>query len=121
MADIRKDFARTAEDLSRVGKDAAYVAIGLGVVGFQKVQVARRELLEQVEQQWKESDVRELRSHLAQAFKELDKALGELIERTDASLEPVAERLPAQARAALKQAQGARDQFRKTLAEQLAA
>jgi len=123
MADIRQDFTRTAQDLTRVAQDAAYVAIGLGVVGFQKAQVARRELIEQIERQRAVADrpVADVRAQVAKAWNELDKALGQLIDAADATIEPVAERLPAQAKAALKQAQETRDQVRGYLKDQIAA
>jgi hypothetical protein len=38
-------------DLRRIATDAAYVAVGLGVLGFQRAQVRRRELRQQVEAQ----------------------------------------------------------------------
>jgi hypothetical protein len=38
-------------DLRRIATDAAYVAVGLGVLGFQRVQVRRRELQQQLEAQ----------------------------------------------------------------------
>jgi hypothetical protein len=130
MADVRKDFTRTAQDLSRVAQDAAYVAIGLGVVGFNKAQVARRELIEQIEKQRLTaagpmadvfSQVTDVRAQVARAWAEFDKTLGQLIERADATFEPVAEMLPAQAQAVVKQARETRDQLRGFIAEQLAA
>lgn len=36
------------EDLPRSLRDAAYVLVGLGVLGFQRAQVARRELTRQL-------------------------------------------------------------------------
>lgn len=123
MADVRRDFARTAEDLARVGKDAAYVAIGLGVVGVQKAQVARRELLKQLEDQKSSlsGPLGEARVQFGRAWKEFDKAVAQLIERADASIDPLAERLPGEVQAALKQARETRDQVRSLLTEQLAA
>lgn len=123
MADIRKDLTRTAEDLSKVAQDAAYVAVGLGVVGLQKTQVARRELLGQIEKQADvlEGPLSEVRQQVAKAWKEFDRALGKLIERADSTFEPVTDRLPAQAQAAVKQARQTRDQLRNLLAEQIAA
>ncbi len=123
MPSIRQDFTRTAEDLSRVAQDAAYVAVGLGVVAFQRAQVARHELMEQLEQQRgaTEGPLADIRSQLARAWADVDGALGQLIDAADDAFEPVAERLPAQARLAVKQAQDARDQIRAFVKEQLAA
>lgn len=122
MASIRGDVNRAAQDLSRVAQDAAYVAIGLGVVGFQRAQVARRELMQQIEQRrvLAEGPLGEARAQAAKAWKDLDGAVSELFAATDATFEPIAELLPSQARQALKQAQEARDQLRHFLKEQLA-
>lgn len=111
MTDIRKDFTRTAQDLTKVGKDAAYVAIGLGVLGFQKAQVRRRELLAQLERQ-PGSPFADARKEVVKALKELDRNLSDVIERADATLEPIEQRLPAGAQTIVQQARVARDQLR---------
>ncbi|MHB8243868.1 MAG: hypothetical protein ACYDGN_00750 [Acidimicrobiales bacterium] len=123
MADIRKDLTRTAQDLSRIAQDAAYVAVGLGVVGLQKAQVTRRELVGQIERQRKAADgsMADLRSQVAKAWMDLDGAIGQLIEAADATLEPVADRLPPPAQQVFKQAQEARDRVRTLVKEQIAA
>ncbi len=43
------DINKTATEVSNALKDGAYVAIGLGVLGFQRVQVQRVELIKQLE------------------------------------------------------------------------
>ena len=45
-------------------------------------------------------------------MKDIDTAFGQLIERVDATFEPVSERLPAGAQALVHQAKEARDQMR---------
>jgi hypothetical protein len=123
MSDVRSDFQKTAEDLARVGKDAAYVAIGLGVVGLQRAQVARRELSKQLEGQVASfaGPLGEARVHFGRAWKEFDKAVAQLIERADASIDPLAERLPEELQAVVKQARQTRDQVRGLITEQLSA
>ena len=44
MPDISKDITKAANDVANVAKDAAYVVIGAGVLGFQRAQVQRQEL-----------------------------------------------------------------------------
>ncbi len=123
MADIRRDFNRTAEDLARVGKDAAYVAIGLGVVGFQRAQVARRELMSQLSATRGdlEGPLGDARKEFGKAWQHFDRALSELIEKADATLDPLAERLPSEAKEAIKQARAARDKVRSKVSDQLVA
>ena len=48
---LNTDFEKAAADLNNAVKEAAYVAVGLGVLGFQKAQVRRVELMKQVEAQ----------------------------------------------------------------------
>jgi hypothetical protein len=108
MPDVKSEVQKTAAELTRVGKDAAYVAIGLGVLGLQKAQVRRQELKSQLGR----APVGDVRKELAKALKELDKTFGQLIERMDATFEPVSERLPAGAQAVVQQAKEARDQVR---------
>ncbi|HXY46023.1 MAG TPA: hypothetical protein VEH29_17695 [Acidimicrobiales bacterium] len=121
-ADLRKtrnDVSKTADDLTKIAQDAAYVAIGLGVLGFQKAQVRRRELRKQLEElqlgrvgRRGRGPVSDYRKEIAKAMKEFDKTVGQLIERWDARVDPVSERLPAGAQAAIQQAREARDQLR---------
>lgn len=122
--DLRKtraDVSKTATDFTKVAQDAAYVAIGLGVLGFQKAQVRRQELRSQlVGLQGRRghmdrrgpAPVSDIRKEIAKAMKEFDKTISQLIERFDATVEPVSERLPAGAQAAIHQAREARDQLR---------
>jgi HPt (histidine-containing phosphotransfer) domain-containing protein len=124
MSKTKTDVNKTANDLTKVAQDAAYVAIGLGVLGFQRAQVRRRELQSQLEGlqgqlgqvgRRTQTPVTDLRKEVAKAMKEFDKTFGQLIERWDATVEPVSERLPAGAQAALQQAKEARDQLRSYL------
>ncbi|MBV9660163.1 MAG: hypothetical protein JO337_03295 [Acidimicrobiales bacterium] len=39
------DFEKVAADLNQALKEAAYIAVGLGVLGFQRAQVQRVELM----------------------------------------------------------------------------
>ncbi len=114
MPDIRKDFQKTAADLTKVVQDAAYVAVGLGIMGFQQAQVRRRELLEQIERQRSVIDtpLGDARKDVAKAVKELDRTMGRVFERLDASMEPVSELLPPGAQAVVQQAREVRDQLR---------
>jgi len=127
MADIRSDVTKAATEITRVAQDAAYVAIGLGVIGVQKAQVRRRELRSQFERPLEdvrkavEAPIADFRKEFAKAVKEFDKTFGQFIERFDATIEPMSERLPAGAQQVVQQAKEARDQLRDYLVTQLAA
>ncbi len=44
IPEINTDVAKAARDVAAVAKDATYVVIGAGVLGFQQLQVQRQEL-----------------------------------------------------------------------------
>ncbi len=121
----RNDIGAGATDLGRVAQDAAYVAIGLGVLGLQKAQVRRREIKSRLEGRHGplghavdagEPALKDMAQQLARAVKDVDQTVGELIERWDAAIDPLSLRLPAGAQSALRQAKDARDQLRSFLA-----
>jgi len=120
----RSDSRAVATDLTMVAKDAAYVAIGLAVLGLQKAQVRRREISSRLDGvcghpghfvHAGELPVKDMAQELARAVKEVDHTVGELIERWDAAIDPLSLRLPAGAQAAISQAKDARDQLRSLL------
>jgi hypothetical protein len=123
MTEFGQDINKTAQDITNAAREAAYVAIGLGVIGLQRAQVARREIVEQLDRQRSAGagQATEVRSQLLKAWKELDKVAGTVFERVDATVEPVTDRLPEQAQLVVKQMREARDQLRVYLAQQLAA
>jgi aminoglycoside N3'-acetyltransferase len=118
MPSIGRDVNKTAEDLTRdlskMAEDAAYIAIGFGVLGLQRAQVRRRELMKQFEKQFSGLDgtVGDARSELRKTVKEIDHQVEEIFARVDSAFEPVAQRLPATAQAVVNQAREARDQVR---------
>ena len=79
-------------DVTKTAKDALYVTVGLGVLGYQKAQVRRRELARQVETQWGET------------AQQLQKLARELQGRVEPVLDRLEERLPGSARELVRQA-----------------
>lgn len=80
-------------------KDAALVAIGFGVLGWNKAQVRRRELAERLGDR-----TAEVRTQLAKAADELEERFEPLVDAVDSRLDQLEEQLPGQARDALKTA-----------------
>ena len=116
MTDIRHDLAKTAEDLTDLAKEAAYLAIGIGILGFHKAQVRRQDLAGAAERARRAGDVEgslaEARKQVAKRLKDFDATLGELIRALDSTLDPMWQRLPEPAQSAVQQARDARDQVR---------
>jgi F0F1-type ATP synthase membrane subunit b/b' len=79
-------------DITKTLKDSAYVAVGLGVIAFQKAQVRRVELQKQVTSQI--NDTRE----------QINKLVDEVEKRVEPVLDQIEGRLPSQAQSIVKQA-----------------
>ena len=75
-------------------KDAAYVAVGVGVLGAQRLLVGRREVVKRVEPQ-----VREAASQLQRLATATDERLNPVLHRME-------ERLPGPTRDAIRSARG---------------
>jgi chaperonin cofactor prefoldin len=108
MPEIR-DPKSTAEDLTKLAKDAVYVTVGLAVIAFQKAQVQRQELRKQVSGQV--GDAKAQLQSLTKVFEDRVKVVEERLEgvetRFESLLDQLEERLPEQAREVAKQARTA--------------
>ncbi len=102
------------QDLTKTLTDAAYVAVGFGVIAFQKAQVRRRELEQQL-------NLGDLREQLTTFAAEAEGRIEPVVEAVEASLDQFEERLPESAREVFKQvrttAKDAGEQFRTRLNE----
>jgi hypothetical protein len=91
-AELPFDINKAAADIGQALKDGAYVAIGLGVLGFQRAQVQRVELTKQLEgwlDQWGGPDDARSAGDRARATRsELAGQLSDLAERVDGALAP---------------------------------
>jgi uncharacterized protein HemX len=76
-------------DVTQSFKDAAYVAVGFGVIGFQKAQVRRQEMNRQLRQQ---------RQQFGDLVKGLDGAVQPVRQQIEGRLDQLEGRLPGQAR-----------------------
>jgi hypothetical protein len=124
MPDINTDISKAAKDIANVARDATYVVIGAGVLGFQQVQVQRRELQARLQEPSTLAErVSSVRGDLTEAAHNVDTRVEdlmdrveEIIERVEAVFAPFEERLPAQARDITRkahvQAKDARTQLR---------
>jgi ElaB/YqjD/DUF883 family membrane-anchored ribosome-binding protein len=89
----------TNTDLTKTLKDAAYIAVGFGVLAWNKAQVRRREIEKQLG-----VSTSTLREQLAKVAGEVEERFEPVVEAVEASLDQLEERLPEQAREVFKQA-----------------
>lgn len=115
MPKLPTDLNQAKHDLAKTAQEAAYVVVGLGVIGVQRAQVRRHELAEAMDRIAKRGATAPLgdaRSELARRMQVFDETVSVLIERLDARFEPVEQRLPTPAKAVVQQAKDARNQLR---------
>ena len=88
-------------ELSKTLKDAAYVAIGFGVIGFQRAQVRRQELLRELRAQRGrlEDQAGGARVLISALIKDLEERFEPVASEIETRLDEIEERLPEQAKA----------------------
>jgi hypothetical protein len=85
--------------ITDAARDAAYVAVGLGVLGLQKVQVQRVELKNKFAKDLSFDDrVEEIRAGALRGVKHLDELVETAFQFVESTLEPLEEQLPTAAR-----------------------
>ncbi len=106
IPEFSTDLSKAARDLADVAKDATYVVIGAGVLGFQKAQVQRQELAKRLAdpRSTLEGRLQGARADVGSAVHTVDAKLEDLIARLEAAFVPLEDRLPTQARDLSKQA-----------------
>jgi len=96
-------------DIRKTVTDAAYITVGIGVLGFQQAQVRRREVSKAVGSSVEElskslgSSVEELSKSLGSSVDEVSRAVGSSVDELRTRIEPVLEHiqcLPGQVREA---------------------
>ena len=119
-------------DVTTTLKDAAYVTVGLGVLGFQKAQVRRIELMKQLEDQFNAAggqvtgatklvgtQVEEATKAVKDLARDLEARLSPLRQQVEGRIDNFEELLPEQARQVVRQARTAaretQDQLRASL------
>lgn len=112
MTEGRGENSRNVPDLAKLAHEAAYVAVGFGVVGLQRAQVARRELLRGLERQAHGSPA-DVKTQLASVVSEIDKAATGVATTAGRTFAPLAARLAPDARRLVDTALEAAEQFRR--------
>ena len=99
MPDATPNMSAFSKGLTDLAKDAAYVAVGLGVLGFQRAQVRRVELQGRVSRECDlehlEQRLDDLRHDVAKGWEQLDELAESASQIVETTLQPLEERLPA--------------------------
>jgi uncharacterized protein HemX len=84
-----------SKGVGNLARDAAYVAVGLGVLGYQRAQVQRVELKNKLAQDFSfDERLTDARHEVTKGVKHLDDLVESAARFLETSLEPVGEQLP---------------------------
>jgi ElaB/YqjD/DUF883 family membrane-anchored ribosome-binding protein len=94
------DINQTAADLNEALKEGAYVALGLGVIGFQRAQVQRVELTKQLNEVTEaiEEQLDSVRTRLTELAKAVDERVQPIRKQIDEQIDRIEQYLPGGAR-----------------------
>lgn len=96
MADVTTNLGTLSKGVTDLARDAAYVAVGLGVLGYQRAQVQRVELQNRLSQDLSfEQRLGDVRHGVAKGFQHIDDLAESAAHFVEATLQPLEERLPA--------------------------
>lgn len=100
------DLKDITQDLTNTARDAAYVAVGFGVLAFQRAQVRRQEMLKTWGDPRTRLDERlgAVRDDVARVVKGVEGQVESVIHSIEVAVEPLEDRLPGAARDLVKQA-----------------
>jgi hypothetical protein len=90
------NISAISKGVTDLARDAAYVAVGLGVLGFQRAQVQRVELQNRLSKDFSlDQHLSGVRAELTKGVKQLDDLLENATQFIETSLQPLEAQLPA--------------------------
>ena len=95
MPDVT-NMSTISKGVTDLARDAAYVAVGLGVLGYQRAQVQRNELKNLLSRDFAlDQHLSGVRTELTKGVKQLDDLLETATQFIETSIEPLEQQLPA--------------------------
>ena len=107
LSDIT-DLNEVTKEVANFARDAAYVVVGLGVLGFQRAQVQRVELQNRINKGFNiptpEKGLSDVRNVVNRQVRTIDEIVEGAVKFIESSLEPLEEQLPGAAKELAKKA-----------------
>ena len=95
MPDVSTNISTLSKGVTDLARDAAYVAVGLGVLGYQRAQVQRVELQNRLSQDFSlDQRTDDVRQGVAKAFQLIDGLAESAAHFVETTLQPIEEKLP---------------------------
>lgn len=96
MADVTPNMTALSKGVTEFARDAAYVAVGLGVMGFQRAQVRRVELQRRLTRDLAiDRRIDDVRDGAAKGRAHIDDLAGSAMHLVGTTLHPLEEKVPA--------------------------
>ena len=96
MPDVPTNFTTFSKGVTDLARDAAYVAVGLGVLGYQRAQVQRVELQNRLSQDVAlDQRIGEVRHSVAKGFQHVDDLAESAVQFVETTLQPLEDKLPS--------------------------
>ncbi len=96
MPDMTTNIGTLSKGVTDLARDAAYVAVGLGVLAYQRAQVQRVELQKRLQQDLPlDQRIGDVRQGVAKGFRQIDDLAESAVQFVESTLQPIEERLPA--------------------------
>jgi hypothetical protein len=95
MPDVTDNFNTLSHGVTNLARDAAYVAVGLGVLGYQRVQVHRVELQNRLSEDLSlDQHIDDVRHGVAKGVRQIDDLTESAVRLLETTLQPLEDRLP---------------------------
>ena len=93
MPEVTNNLTSLSKGVTDLARDAAYVTVGLGVLGYQRLQVHRTELQSRLSSDQRFDGVRH---GVAKGVRQIDDLAESATQFVETTLQPLEEKLPAQ-------------------------
>ena len=96
MPDVTTNISTLSKGVTDLARDAAYVAVGLGVLAYQRAQVQRVELQKRLQQDLPlDQRIGDVRQGVAKGYRQIDDLAESAVQFVESTLQPIEERLPS--------------------------
>ena len=95
MPEVPTQITTISKGVTELARDAAYVAVGLGVLGYQRAQVQRVELQNRLSKDFSlDQHIDGVRLNVAKGFHQIDDLAETAMQFVETTIQPLEDRLP---------------------------
>jgi hypothetical protein len=95
VPDVPTNISTLSKGVTDLARDAAYVAVGLGVLGYQRAQVQRVELQNRLSQDLSlDQRIDDVRQGVVKSFHQIDDLAESAAQFVETTLQPIEDKLP---------------------------